>query len=107
MTALLTRGRVVWFQLGDADRKPAVVVSNDHRNRALDSALTARITSSPKPPLPSIVPLSAADPVSGRVLCDDLLEVYSDEVLDDGGALSLPTMLLVDDGLRHALGLHG
>jgi len=102
---VLTRGRVVWFRLGDAGRKPAVVVSNNHRNRALGSALTARITSSPKPPLPSVVPLSAADPVAGRVLCDDLLEVYADEVLDDGGALSRSTMHLVDDGLRHALGL--
>jgi mRNA interferase MazF len=104
---VLTRGRVVWFRLGDAGRKPAVVVSNNNRNRALGSALTARITTSPKPPLPSVVPLSPADPVAGRILCDDLLEVYADEVLDDGGALSRPTMHLVDDGLRHALGLPG
>jgi mRNA interferase MazF len=107
VTPVLTRGRVVWFRLGDSGRKPAVVVSSNHRDRALGSALTARITSSPKPPLPSTVPSSAADPVTGRVLCDDLIEVYADEVLDDGGVLSRPTMHLVDDGLRHARGMRG
>lgn len=105
MTSALTRGRVVWFRLPDVGRKPAVVVSNNHRNRALRSALVARTTTAAKPTLPSIVDLSPRDPLVGRVLCDDLLEVSADEVLDDAGALSPWTMRSVDDGLRHALGL--
>jgi mRNA interferase MazF len=105
MTSALLRGRVVWFDLGGVGRNPAVVVSNNHRNRALGSAVAARITSSPKPSLPSIVSLTGADPLTGRVLCDDLVEIYADEVLDDAGALSRPTMQLVDDGLRHGLAL--
>jgi mRNA interferase MazF len=101
----LVRGRVIWFELGDVGRKPAVVVSNNHRNHALGSALVARITSSSKPVLSSIVELRPADPLTGRVLCDDLIEVYDDEVLKDGGALSPATMRAVGAGLMYALSL--
>ena len=80
----LVRGRVIWFQLGGVGRKPAVVVSNNARNRALGSALAARITSNPKPLLPSVVELGPDDPLKGRVLCDDLIEVYEEEVLRPG-----------------------
>jgi mRNA interferase MazF len=101
----LVRGRVIWFELGDLGPKPAVVVSNNSRNRALRSALVARITTTPKQPLASIVELGQADPLTGRVLCDDLIEVYSDEVTRDGGALSPATMRAVGIGLKHALGI--
>jgi mRNA interferase MazF len=101
----LVRGRVIWFQLGDIGRKPAVVLSNDARNRALGSALVARITTSNKPALPSIVELSGDDPVKGRVLCDDLIEIYDEEVLKDAGELSRPSMRSVEEGVLHALGI--
>jgi mRNA interferase MazF len=101
----LIRGRVIWFELGDVGRKPAVVVSNNHRNRALGSALVARITSSPKPRLPSIIELAADDPLTGRVLCDDLIEVYTEEVVKDGGTLTPATLRSVETGLLHALGM--
>ena len=101
----LMRGRVIWFELGDVGRKPAVVVSNNARNRALGSALVARVTSSPKPRLPSIVELGPTDPLAGRVLCDDLIEVYDDEVLKSAGALSPITLRAVETGLLHALGI--
>lgn len=104
MTALV-RGHVIWFELGDVGRKPAVVVSNNARNRALGSALVARITTSPKPRLSSIVELSAPDPVTGRVLCDDLIEVYLEEVLKDVGALSATSLSAIENGLLHALGI--
>jgi mRNA interferase MazF len=101
----LVRGRVIWFQLGGVGRKPAVVVSNNARNRALGSALVARITSSPKPPLASIVELGPDDPMKGRVLCDDLIEVYEEEVLRQGGRLGSATLHAVELGLLHALGI--
>jgi len=101
----LIRGRVVWFELPDVGRKPGVVVSNNTRNRQLRSALVARIITSPKPVLESVIELGQSDPLVGRVLCDDLIEVYDDEVVKDGGALAPGTMRAVDDGLRSALGL--
>jgi mRNA interferase MazF len=103
----LIRGRVVEANLGaNIGRKPLLVISNNQRNRALGSALAARITTSDKPDLASIVTLDRADqPLVGRVLCDDIVEVYADEVERDLGALSPGTMRRVDVGLKAALGL--
>jgi mRNA interferase MazF len=101
----LTRGRIVWFTLSEAGEKPGLVVSNNRRNEALQSALVARITTSTKPSLSSVVDLSAGDPLVGKVLCDDLIEVFADEVVRDGGAVGVPTMRAVDAGLKSALGI--
>ncbi len=99
-----TRGRIYHADLGAGD-KPYLVVSNNSRNRQLGSALVVRITTSVKPPLDSIVQLSPQDPLAGRVLCDDINVLYSDEVKHEGGALSLPTMVRVAAGLRAALAI--
>jgi mRNA interferase MazF len=102
----LTRGRVIWFELPEQGHKPGLVVSNNARNRNLRSALVVRITTSAKPDIPSIVPLGPADePLVGKVLCDDIIEVYPEEVRRDGGAVSPATMRQVEDGLKHALGI--
>lgn len=104
MTQPLTRGRVYYADLG-ADEKPYLVVSNNGRNQRLDSALVVRITTSRKPQLESIVELSSADPLVGRVLCDNIAVMYADEVKRDAGALSTGTMMRVAAGLRAALAL--
>ncbi|HEY6794181.1 MAG TPA: type II toxin-antitoxin system PemK/MazF family toxin [Kineosporiaceae bacterium] len=105
----LQRGHVIWFEipgLAGAGRKPGLVVSNNRRNGALGTALVARITTTAKASLPSIVELDAAtDPLVGRVLCDDLIEVYEDEALGEAGAVCRKTMTAVEDGLMHALGI--
>jgi len=101
----LVTGRIVWFQLGDVGRKPGVVVSNNTRNRQLRTALVARITTSTKPAMASVIRLGQHDPLAGRVLCDDLIEVYVDEIVADGGGLSPGTMRAVEVGLMHALGI--
>ena len=82
-----------------------LVVSNNRRNEALQSCLAVRITTAPKPVLPSIVELTPQDPLVGRVLCDDLCEIFHDEIRRDLGALSIPTMTLVAAGLRAALSI--
>jgi mRNA interferase MazF len=64
-----------------------------------------RITTSTKPDLPSIVQLSAADPLVGRVLCDDIALLYRDDLDEDRGALTRETMMKVGAGLRSALAL--
>jgi mRNA interferase MazF len=83
--------------------KPFLVVSNNARNTKLGDCLGVRITTSPKPDIASIVPLTAADPLVGRVLCDDITPLYRDELKRDVGALSPSTIAQVAVGLRFAL----
>jgi mRNA-degrading endonuclease toxin of MazEF toxin-antitoxin module len=80
-----------------------VVVSNNRRSRALSSVLGVRRTTAEKPGLPSIVELPPAEVLSGRAACDDVYELWDDEVREDLGAFRPPTMAAIDDGLRAAL----
>lgn len=98
------RGRVYMADIGYGD-KPFLVVSNNARNRALDDCLAVRITTSPKPDIASVVELSGVDPLVGRVLCDDLVKLFRDELRRDVGALSAGSMARVRVGLLHALAL--
>ena len=99
------RGRVYWADLGHGE-KPWVVVSNNGRNRALDSVLAVRMTTTMTgPDLPTIIPLAPADPLVGRVLCDDLVQLWRDEIRREAGALSRQTITRIDAGLRAALSL--
>jgi mRNA interferase MazF len=100
------RGRVYMADLGEGfGDKPFVIVSNNARNTKLDDCLAARITTSPKPEIPSVVDLSREDPLVGRVLCDDIVKLYRDELKRDVGALSAQTMARVRAGLCHALAI--
>lgn len=98
------RGRVYWADLGHGE-KPWLVVSNNGRNRALPSCLAVRVTTSTAPDLPTVVSLAPADPLVGRVLCDDLAQLWHDELRREAGALTRRTMASVDAGLRAALSL--
>lgn len=103
---MILRGRVVWAVIDDSiGRKPYLVVSNNARNRAMRSFLAVRITTSPKPHIPSVVALGPHEPLIGNVLCDEVLMLWEDEVVADAGALSPTTMVAVEAGLRAALGL--
>ncbi|MFJ2780828.1 MULTISPECIES: type II toxin-antitoxin system PemK/MazF family toxin [unclassified Kitasatospora] len=84
-------------------RKPWLVVSDNARNRALSDCLAVRLTASVKPDLPSIVRLTAADPLVGHVLCDDTALLHRSDLEEDRGALSPSTMMKVAAGLRAAL----
>ncbi len=99
------RGQVFFASLGSIGEKPVLVVSNNTRNRILNDVLVARITTAPKPDIPSIVLLPHNEPVSGHVLCDDLSTVSKGLLTKPAGGLSRPTMNAVDDSLRVALGL--
>jgi mRNA interferase MazF len=102
----LVRGRVYLAVVDQVDgEKPYVVVSNNSRNRALPNVLAVRVTTTPKPSMTSIVELAAADPLVGRVLCDDVTQLWPDEVRREVGALSPVTMRRVNEGLADALGL--
>jgi mRNA interferase MazF len=99
------RGLVYRADLGFG-LKPFLVVSNNTRNQKLNDCLVVRLTTTPKPDLPSIVKLEAADaPLVGYVCCDDIAPAYRDELKAQVGALSLPSMMRVANALKAALAL--
>jgi mRNA interferase MazF len=98
------RGRVYLADIGYG-AKPWLVVSNNQRNHRLGDVLVVRITTADRPHVPTAIALTAEDPLVGSVLCDDLQQLYRDELGQDCGALSRPTMLRVAAGLRAALAL--
>ena len=103
----LVRGRIYRARpAGFTGDKYFLVVSNNMRNRALESALVVRFTTSPKPTLPSIVNVPSGEVLpGGRIVCDDIYELFEDEVKADMGALHPSTMRVVDSGLKSALAL--
>lgn len=102
----LIRGRIYAARLSHIDgEKFFLVLSNNNRNRALPQVLAARLTTSPKPSLPSIVELGEPEAFIGRVVCDDIVELWQDEVVRDLGTLSPAAMARVGRGLAAALGL--
>lgn len=101
-----TRGQVYWATFDvSIGRKPWLVVSNNVRNRRLGDVLVARITSSPKPVISSIVPIPRGECIAGSVLCDDLILMYPDDDPELIGALSPAVMRRVDAALAAALGI--
>jgi len=84
--------------------KPWVILSNNSRNRNLDTVLAARITTTSKHAnVPTVVPLTAADPLVGFVLVDDIVQLYHDELTESLGTLSPSTMTVISKALRIAL----
>lgn len=97
------RGQVYRVDLGHG-RNPWVVLSNNHRNRHLDTVLAARITTTSKNAhIPTVVPLTAADPLLGFVMVDDIVQLYHDEFAEALGSLSRQTMQEISEALRVAL----
>lgn len=91
---------------GFGEDKYFLVVSNNRRNRNLESALVVRFTTSSKPGLPSIVVVGDGEVLpGGRIVCDDIYELFDDEVRSDVGAASPALMTAVNEGLKAALGI--
>ncbi|MET9260944.1 type II toxin-antitoxin system PemK/MazF family toxin [Amycolatopsis sp. NPDC004079] len=107
MTTLPVRGQIYRVDIGEHGPKPYVVVSNNQRNRRLDTVLAVRVTTTDKSKIPTAVPLSGLDPLVGYALADDITEIWKDE-LEQGtylGALSPKTVLKLNDALAQALGI--
>lgn len=97
------RGQVFGVDLGHG-RKPWVVLSNNARNRNLQTVLAARLTTTERHAhLPTVVPLSTQDPLVGHVVVDDLVQLYRDELTEPLGALSPRTLEQISRALRIAL----
>lgn len=96
------RGQVYLADIGFG-AKPWVVISNNQRNATLRSVLVARITTTSTHQAPTIVDLGRDDPLVGRVLCDDVQQLFRDELGRNCGALSRDSMARVNQGLRSAM----
>lgn len=103
MTWPLLRGQVVQAEIGLDEPKLFVVVSNNRRNRQLPQVLAVRLTTTDKPNIPSIVQLGHPEVFAGVAVCDDIVELYEDEVLKVAGALSIRAMRAIGAGLSAAL----
>lgn len=102
----LLRGRVYAAKISNIkDEKYFLVVSNNQRNSHLPQVLAVRLTTSPKPNIPSIVEIGKGEVFFGRVVCDDIVELYEDEIARDLGSLSPSAMSAVAIGLKAALAL--
>jgi mRNA interferase MazF len=98
-----TRGQVYRCDLGYGP-KPWLVVSNNARNRHTADVLAIRLTTTVRK-LPTWVPLSATDPLTGYANADNIETLGKDELGEYLGALSLVTMNRVNSALALALGL--
>lgn len=98
------RGQVYRADIGFGP-KPWLVVSNNHRNRALSDLLAVRITTDRHANLPTWVPLGKDDPLVGYVNTDDLQQLHRDELHDLLGSLSPVTLRAVNAALRIVLAL--
>ena len=98
------RGQVYRIDTGHGP-KPWVVVSNNVRNRQLSDVLGARISTTIKTELPTIVRLEPADPLAGVVLADEIEPLFRDELTTPLGALSPGTIMKLNRALRIALGI--
>lgn len=103
----MLRGQVYRVDLGYGP-KPWLVVSNNLRNRKLDTVLAARITTTDKRGVPSAVPLDHQDLLTGFVLADDLVQLDHDPELAQApylGSLAPGTVPRVNAALTLVLGL--
>lgn len=97
------RGQVFRVDLGHGP-KPWLVVSNNARNRNLQTVLAARITTTDRhAQVPTVVALAPSDPLVGHVVVDDLVQLYRDELGAPVGAVTPRTMEQVSTALRIAL----
>lgn len=99
------RGQVYRADIGFG-AKPWLVVSNNHRNRALSDLLAVRITTTDRHAnLPTWVQLGTADPLVGYINTDDLQQLHRDELDVLLGLLTPVTLRAVNDALRIVLAL--
>lgn len=103
MSRIALRGQVFRVDLGHG-AKPWLVVSNNARNRNLETVVAVRITTTGKhAAVPTVVPLTGADPLVGFVVVDDLIQLYRDELNEPWGVLCAATMRAVSAAIRIAL----
>lgn len=109
------RGSIYMVDMGETDdagqplgEKPWLIVSNNERNRALDTALAVRITTTLKRAhLATNVELDHHESFRGVVLCDEITVLYASELTPAKrrGGVTPATMERVSRALSIALGI--
>lgn len=103
------RGAVWFVAIPEVGDKPALIVSWQLIQRALNAAIVARISSVEKRrSLPTAVQLDAGEAGldrGGYVLCHDLFTIDRDLFRRYTGTLSPARLIEVEGALRHALDL--
>ena len=97
------RGQVYRCDVGFG-LKPWLIVSNNARNRHTADVLAVRLTTTVRQ-LPTWVPLSTGDPLTGYANADNIETLGKDELGDHLGALTPETMRRVNRALAIALAL--
>jgi mRNA interferase MazF len=95
------RGQIYRCDVGFGP-KPWLVVSNNARNRHTADVLAIRLTTTDRR-LPTWVPLSLQDPLTGNANADNIETLGKDELGEYLGAVSVATMARVDTALALAL----
>jgi mRNA interferase MazF len=97
------RGQVYRCDVGFG-LKPWLIVSNNARNRHTADVLAIGLTTTVRQ-LPTWVPLSSGDPLTGYANADNIETLGKDELGDHLGALTPETMTRVNRALAIALAL--
>ena len=97
------RGQVYRCDIGYG-AKPWLIVSNNARNRHTADVLAIRLTTTVRQ-LPTWVPLSPADPLSGYANTDNIETLGKNELGDHVGDITPATLAQVNRALAIALGL--
>ena len=103
----VVRGQIWSADIGSREPERLVIVSNDSRNRHLAEVLGVRLTTSPKPDVPSIAVFAPGeiDRARTRALADDLFLIPRDRLVRQLGILSPTQMGRLEEALRAALDL--
>ncbi len=103
----VSHGQIWWVDIGLAQNKRFVVVSNNVRNRALGDVVMVRLTTAGKPDIPSIVEFGAGEISESRcfAVADDVWMIDKQWLGDRVGALTPFQMERVSQALRVALDL--
>lgn len=107
---MASRGEVWWVRFGPGEEgevkkvRPAVVISNDVANKALNRIVVVPITSSPSEPYPSEALVAVAGR-PGKAMCDQVTSVSKQRLRGQIASLTRSELEAVEEALLIHLGI--